>query len=119
MSDDKVQVKYSGPDGLVFDSIAVYNDGEGRVQQGQSYSVPESVAAELEVYEGWSRGGEDSVVEQVESQKGEAGPLDVDPRGNSEAMAAYNEELARLGAEADGEDSGDEDEDAGDDSEDE
>lgn len=96
-NNEMVSMKYSGPDGLVFDSVAPYNEGNRFMQKNAVYSVPEDVAEELDIYEGWSREGEESVAERSASAQEESPSF---PRGDADSMRALN---TQLGAEESGE----------------
>jgi hypothetical protein len=96
---DKVNMVYTGPDGLVFDQIAVFNEGNRRAEKGKTYEVDLATADSLDVYEGWNEEGEDSPVEQIEAQRGDEGP---------KTMEEINQELKSGGPGENEENEGDE-----------
>jgi hypothetical protein len=89
---DSVSMKYSGPDNLAFDPIAMYNDGSRYAQNGLEIEVDEETARYLDIFEGWSREGDKSISEKIAEQR-EA--LEDDEkaavRGDKGSMEAFNE----------------------------
>lgn len=101
--ENTVEMTYQGPDGLVFEEIAIFNDGNRRAEKGQTYSVDEATAEDLDIYEGWSRSGDKNVTEELEAQQdsGDESMEDLNARlaeggegyqGTSEEVADENDE---------------------------
>lgn len=87
-----VELVYEGPDGLYQDEVAPYNDGDRKMKNGKTYSVPQEVAERLLFFDGWAKAGEVSATAETEKQA-ETGGKDVDDealeyaRGNNVNLA--------------------------------